>query len=269
MPSVSSRRSEPRRLVERGVRFVQLYHRVRSDDIAYEVPPEVAGHGRPLGILAWCFYWKELGGDLGGCDIGDPYHVEITAMAWQSDSSGVMLKIRGAGSESQYPATTPYECWYDVDHQKFQSITNIDALRYEIEQARAHQSPAPTNAEATSMPSTSSSSKTKNFAGTWEGDVYNRMFHPPRFIYRVRLSVSGDDRVKRSIIKPFTARYPDDQWHRRSSSTISEDGVDTHLSLTIGENGKTGTYKEEQRCIAPDTGKLSDCENRGTLHKTD
>jgi len=135
-----------------GESTVQLFRRVRSDDIAYEVPPEVAGHRRPLGILAWCFYSKEMGGTGSDCDIGDPYHVFIHAMAWRSDSSAVMIKIGHGGSGSLYAPTTPYECWYEVENRHFKSITYVDGLKQEIEEARAHQSSPAQNVAITATP---------------------------------------------------------------------------------------------------------------------
>lgn len=132
----------------------------------------------------------------------------------------------------------------------------------------------PTFAQSPSPPLSNASNV---LAGTWEGDVYmlnifkrsDGMIFPKTgqrmYVESVRLVINTQNQVASSTIKSISGHTQSGHfvtWTRSGPRTLSIQGNDMRLSITVHEDGTTATYKQEY--TAHDTGPG---ENRGTLHK--
>ncbi len=88
----------------------QLYHRVSSAPLKYEVPQDLRGTGGGLQDVVWQAYL----GDTQQDPDTDRSHVTIDGIAWEPDSHRVTVSVAPIATKDDAALPEPWSCTYDV-----------------------------------------------------------------------------------------------------------------------------------------------------------
>ena len=88
----------------------QLYHRVGTAPLKYEVPEGLRGNGGALQDVVW----KSYLGDTQQPDDTDRGRVTIDGIAWEADSHKISLSVAPIPTKDDAALPEPWTCTYDV-----------------------------------------------------------------------------------------------------------------------------------------------------------
>ncbi len=88
----------------------QLYHRVSTAPLKYEVPPELRAPGSALQDVVWQNYLDDTQQDPNT----DRSQVTIDGLSWEPDSQRVTLSVAPIPSKDDSALPEPWTCVYDV-----------------------------------------------------------------------------------------------------------------------------------------------------------
>lgn len=88
----------------------QLYHRISTAPLKYEVPQELRGNNAGLQDLVWQTYLAATQQDANT----DRTRVTIDGIAWEPDSHGLTLSVAPIATKDNVTLPEPWTCTYDV-----------------------------------------------------------------------------------------------------------------------------------------------------------
>jgi hypothetical protein len=99
----------------------QLYHRVSTAPLKYEVPAELRGNGRALPDVIWQTYLGETQQDPNT----DRSRVTIDGIAWEPDSHRVTLSVAPIATKDDTALPEPWTCTYDVTTKQIEPPADV------------------------------------------------------------------------------------------------------------------------------------------------
>lgn len=105
---------------DQGERAVQLFHRVNSAPLKYEIPPELQTNGKALRDVIWQSYLEATHEDPST----DPQRVTIDATSWEPDSQKVTLSVTPIPTKSDTTLPMAWTCLYNVSTKQVESTSD-------------------------------------------------------------------------------------------------------------------------------------------------
>jgi YARHG domain-containing protein len=99
----------------------QLYHRLSTGPLKYEVPAELRGTGNALPDIVWQTYLSGTQQDPGT----DRTRVTIDGIAWEPDSHRVTLSVAPIATKDDTVLPEPWTCTYDVTTKQIEPPAEV------------------------------------------------------------------------------------------------------------------------------------------------